>query len=342
MQTELPPIPYYAGLLDSLARVRFNIHQNEEEMTFTVRSSLRIRTRNNDYLISLIGEFLEAYDIEFDLFSRENGYDYFNVPWNKDIEKVKRLLEGESAQLIRELSFVLGPYVEHFDTEVMGPLETYQLVTAIYNLFFDQQLSPLNWHPKPEEFANEFDIDTGQIDEISIPLGVFRDDYPVEYVAGIIDALANFRPGIHRSSYGIGYGMTPRIQVHRGGVHPAFALSVEQFCDKAGLKYNSAGGINTLNTIVNGASAIDAFAPEVGPYMIAKKEELAYLHEELVPRFLNGEHHSKQGFYDMLVDFQPIDDSGMKRNRSRQYTPEYFEEEWENEIEPVGHDSTNG
>ncbi|WP_149031521.1 hypothetical protein [Haloquadratum walsbyi] len=334
MQDNLLPISYYAGVLDSLARVQFDIQQDEGETTFTVRSSLRIRTQDDSHLTSLIGEFLEAHDIEFDIFSRQNTYNYFHVFFRKDIRKIRRLLNGESTQLIRELSFVVGPYQKHFNTKILEPPEVYRLITAIYELFFDQRLTP-KWHPKPKQFASKFNISTDSLDKIDIPVGTFRDNYPVEYIAGIIDALAAFRPGIHTTSYSIGYGMTPIIRIHRGGVHPAYACAVKQFCNNTGLSSNSMGQINSLNTVIQGANAIDSFAPEVGPYMIAKKDKLAYLDKELIPRFLSGEHHSKQGLYDLLVDFQSIINTNTGEDRSSQYTPEYFEKEWEGEINPA-------
>jgi hypothetical protein len=332
MPDDLPPKSYYTGLLDSLSRVQFNIRRHSDD-TFSTRPSLRIRHRDNEILISLIGELLESKNIDFDLISRDYGYNYFHLNRRGDLKMIHKYIDNKSTQLIRELAFVHGPYQGFFDSASNSPKKIYQLVQAIEDLHFGRRLSPKTPYPKPEELASEFNIDTSCVKDINLPVGNFREEYPVEYIGGIVDALAYFRTNINKSPYGIGYNMVPQINIHKGGVHPAFAASVETFCDERKLQYNSASDMHTLNTIINGADAIDNFAPQVGPYLVVQHDELAYLHEEFIPRFYADEHHTKQGFYDLLVDFQVLGSTGRIRERSRKFTPEFFEKKWDEEIE---------
>ncbi|MDL0123491.1 hypothetical protein [Halobacterium salinarum] len=333
MHDDLPPKTYYAGLLDSLGRVEFNIQRNSDD-SFSTRPSLRIKHRNDDYLISLIGELLESKEISFDIIERKHGYNYFDINRRKDIENIHTFLKGESTQLVRELAFTHGPYKECLNQAACSPVQTYRLVKTIDELHYGVRMSPKSPYPKLEEIAAEFSLDTTGIEPIKIPVGNFREDYPVEYIGGIVDGCAYFRLNINKASYGIGYNIVPQISMRRSAVHPAYASAVAEFCDEKRLRYNSAENMQALHTIINGADAIDAFAPEVGPYLIAKHDDLARMHQEFVPRFQAGEQNTKQGFYDLLVDFQSLDNQSRTRDRDRKYTPEFFEDEWAGEIEP--------
>lgn len=332
MNDDLPPKTYYAGLLDSLGRVQFNIQRNSDH-TFSTRPSLRIKHKDNDYLVGLIGELLESKGVIFDMVERQYGYNYFDINRRNDLEDIHTFLKGESTQLIRELAFTHGPYKNHFDSHSCSPKKTYQLVKAIDELHFSVRMAPKSPYPELEELATEFNLDTTEIEEVEIPIGEFREDYPVEYIAGIVDGRAYFTVSMNKASHGVGFNMVPQIRISRGAVHPAFASAVEVFCDEENLRYTSTGNMQTLRTIINGANAIDAFAPKIGPYLIAKHDDLARLHQEFVPRFQAGEQNTKQGFYDLLVDFQPLDGDGRAKERSRKYTPEFFEKEWADDIE---------
>lgn len=332
MNDDMPPKTYYAGLLDSLGRVQFNIQRNSDD-TFSTRPSLRIKHKDNDYLVGLIGKLLESNDIKFDMVDRQYGYNYFDINLRNDIKNIHTFLKGESTQLIRELAFIHGPYKQHFDSHSCPPKKAYQLVKTIDELHFSVRMAPKSPYPDLEKLATEFNIDTGEIEAVEIPIGEFREDYPVEYIAGIVDGRAYFRLGIGKASHGIGYNMVPQISIGRGAVHPAYASAVEVFCDEENLRYNSSGNMQTLQTMINGADAIAAFASKVGPYLIAKHDPLANLHQEFVPRFRAGEQNTKQGFYDLLVDFQPLDGQGRTKERSKKYTPQFFEKEWNDDIE---------
>ena len=332
MKDGMPPKTYYAGLLDSLGRVQFNIQRNSDN-TFSTRPSLRIKHKDDDYLIGLIGELLESKDIKFDMVDRQHGYNYFDINLRSDLEDVHRFLKGESTQLIRELAFIHGPYREYFDSHACSPKRAYQLVKTIDKLHYSVRMAPKSPYPDLEELATEFSLNTAEVEEVEIPVGEFREDYPVEYIAGIVDGRAYFTLSIGKASHGIGYNMVPQIRIGRGAVHPAYASAVEVFCEEEDLRYTSNGEIHTLRTIINGADSIDAFAPRVGPYLIAKHDTLAHFHQDFIPRFQAGENNTKQGFYELLVDFQPLSGQGRSKDRSKKYTPEFFEEKWADDIE---------
>lgn len=330
MSDDLPPKSYFVGLLDSLSRVQFNIRRNSDN-TFSTRPSLRIKHRDDEILISLIGELLESKDISFDLISREYGYNYFHINRREDLKTIHNYIDYESTQLVRELAFTHGPYEEHFGS-ANSPKGTYRLIQAIEDLHFDYRLSPKRPYPELEELASEFDIDVSDIDKLEIPVGSFRENYPVEYIGGIVDGRAYFKVAIGKSSHGLGYSMVPQIPIRRGAVHPAYSTAVEVFCDNEKLRYNATGDMQTMHTIINGADAIGEFASVVGPYLIAKRDDLAYIHQELIPRFEAGKHHNKQGFYDLLVEFQALNTNRQTRKGSQKFTPEFFEEAWKGEI----------
>lgn len=339
MSVDLPPKPYLSGLLDSLGRMRFNIKRHNDD-TFSTRPTLRIRTKGNDYIVSIIGEFLEYHDIDFSLFTRDRGFDYFDIHHRTDLESLHSYLEGHSTQLVRELAFTHGPYKQLFDVVVLSPTDTYRLLCAVKELQDRLKWGPKDSTPHPDEVAAEFNLNPSQIDRVNLPIGEFREDYPVEYIGGIFDGLAYFRPAIGKTGYSIGYYMTPVIRLNRGGVHPAFATAIKQFCDESGIRCASHGNINNLQVAISGPTAIEEFAATVGPYVIAKREELAYLHEQLIPRFRSKEHLERQGFYELVVAFEPIAHGKAAREKERKFTPEFFEEEWKDAIEPVDWERT--
>jgi 5-methylcytosine-specific restriction protein A len=332
MKIGMPPKTYYAGLLDSLGRVQFNIQRNSDN-TFSTRPSLRIKHRDDDYLIGLIGELLESKNVTFDMIDRKYGYSYFDINSRTDLEHIHEFLKGESTQLIRELAFIHGPYKEYFDSHACSAKRAYQLVKTIDKLHYSVRLAPKSPYPDLEELATEFSLNAAEIEGVEIPVGEFRENYPVEYIAGIVDGRSYFTLSIGKSLHGIGYNMVPQIILGRSAVHPAYASAVEVFCEEEDLRYNSGREIHTLRTIINGADSIDAFAPRVGPYLIAKHDTLAHFHQEFIPRFQAGENNTKQGFYELLIDFQRLNEQGPSRDRSKKYTPEFFEEEWADDIE---------
>lgn len=339
MSSEGLPDDYYLGLLDSLLRVRFHI-RTDPEVQFRPQPSVRIGGRGNDHVIALVGELLQEQKIEFELIAPERGNEYFSLNSPADFEKLYNFTEGRSAQAVRELGFLVHTYRDEIAPR--GSLsvdEMYRLALTINELHHGTTSSGRASLIDPERFREEYDVNNIELETYSIPETGFRNNYSVEYIAGIVDALAIFRPSITPSSYGIGYVMTPQIRMSRSGVHPAFALSLEQFCEQQNLPCTTTGGMKRLNTIIGGAAAIDKFAPVVGPYLVAKRDELSYLHGELVPRFLNESHHPKQNFYELVVDFEPLATHGSHRQRSRKYTPEHFEEVWSEEITPVDRNS---
>ncbi|QLD89109.1 hypothetical protein HWV07_08730 [Natronomonas salina] len=341
MSTEGLPDDYYLGLLDSLLRVRFHI-RTEPELQFRPQPSVRIGGHGNDQVIALIGELLEKHKIDFELVAPDGGHEYFSIYRHAGFEKLYNFVEGRSANAVRELGFLVGTYRDEIaPRDSLSVDEMYRLARTVNELHYGTTSSGRASLTDPEQFRDKYDVSDVQPETHVIPNTGFRDGYPVEYIGGIIDALATFRPSISRSSYGMGYVMTPQIRLYRGGVHPAFGLSVQQFCEQQNLPCTTTDEMQYLNTIIDGAAAIDEFAPVVGPYLVAKRDELAYLHGELVPRFLNESHHTKQNFYEIVIDFEPLATRGSRRQRNRKYTPEHFEDVWSEDITPVDRTSSS-
>lgn len=161
-------------------------------------------------------------------------------------------------------------------------------------LYFDWKQSK-GWIT-PEDIADDYDISLADIEPLDTPIGEFRESYPSGYVAGIFDALGEYRPHIFQSSeHTLEYGINIRASVRRGGVHPAFAAAFSQYCEQEGLTCNNQQGATTLDVNFLGLEPIRQFAENILEYLLIKYEYTEYVLEYLAPKFEKEEHLTKQG-----------------------------------------------
>lgn len=328
---DFPSKGYIAGLMDSLGRVKFHIKENNER-EYSTRPELRFKTQDNDLIEGLLGTWFDKNNISYDFFMSESNSNKFSITSRQSLKDLKSFLQGLSTQLIRELEFTTGPYAEYYDFNILKPDEACKLIKSRDELYFDWQERG-RYYTNLEDISKKYNVDINNIDPDPIPTGEFRDQYSPEYIAGIFDSLVKIRPCINEYKYGeIGYGMSPRVLMRRGGVHPAFATSVQQFCNSNNLDYSCNGDMAELHIYFIGPNRIINFVKSVKDYIISRYDDVQFLCKEILPGFEQGVHKTKQGFYDMLVMFDQIYEKNKKRER--RYTLEYFEKEWKSEIKP--------
>lgn len=330
-RTDFDPT-YIAGLLDSIARVRFDLTE-QPDGTFTVRPMLRIRPYGTEMRQAVVGEFLESEGYTYDYVARDYGAEFFRLQQRSDLEALRRYLEGESAHLVRELEFTTGLFSEEFDFEILEPEDAYRFILARDELRYGWRPRG-RFHVPPEDLEEEYDVETEQIDPPSLPAGTLREDYAIEWIAGAFDGVCRYRPSIaENDEHEVGYGMYPVARLHRTGAHPRYVDHFVRFCEDYDLHYGDSSARSALNVTYSGSANIRRVLDILFPRLLVLAEHSAALVEDVLPRFDDGAHYEKQGFYELLRDFDPIAKASGGPFRGRKYDPEFFAERWQGEVE---------
>lgn len=329
---------YIAGLLDVTSRVRFEINKQPEE-TFTVRPTLRIKPHGTEMREAVIGEFLDFRDYQYSFIEGNTGDDFFRLNHRSDLNDLGNYLTNQSAHLVRELEFVDGEFADKYDHDILDPEDAYQFLLTRDELRHGWRPRG-RYHTAPKDLVNEFEIDGNEIGPSALPTGNLRSDYTVEWIAGIFDGLCRYRPSISQSSeHEIGYAMYPIARLHRAGVHRSLIGHFQRFCEDYDLKYGDLSDENVFGIVFTGPSFIRRILDILFPRLIVLAQHSAAMTEDILPRFDNEEHHTKQGFYDLLQDFDPMARASGGPFRQREYHPAYFEKIWNGNINTSAYDS---
>lgn len=325
---------YIAGLFDTIGRVRFDMSETEEGM-YTVRPMLRIQPYETELRAAVIGEFLEAQGYQYEYIERGYGDKFFRLQQRSDLEDLQSFLSGESAHLVQELAFVTGTFADEFDFEILEPLEIYRFALLRDELRYGWRPKG-RYHTAPEDIAEEHDINTEDVQIPDLSSAESRSDYSVEWIAGVYDGACRYRPSINESKeYKIGYGMYPVARLHRSGVSQTFASLFLSFCDDYNLSYGNSSEQNKLQIVFTGSPNIRRVLDVIFPRLLVLGEVSEVLVHSILPRFDENTHHTKQGFYELLRDFDKVAEASGGPFRHREYDPAYFTDIWREQLELV-------
>lgn len=323
---------YIAGLLDAIARVRFDISE-QPDGTFTVRPMLRIEPAGTEMRKNVVGSFLDLNGYTYDLIDRSRGAEFFRLQRRRDLEDLHEYLVGRSSHVARELEFVVSTFADEFDFEVLDPTDAYQFLLTRDELRYGWHPRGIN-HTRPKDVQQQYGISSEEIEPLALPAGNLRSDYTIEWIAGLFDGICRYRPSIAQSrEYEIGYGMYPVARLHRSGVHSSLVEHVRQFCVDYNLNYGDSSSDHDLRIVFTGASHIRRVLDILAPRLFALAKHSAMIKEEILPRFDENQHHTKQGFFRLLCDFDPIAQDSGGAFRDREYDPAYFAEIWEDNLD---------
>ena len=326
--------PYIAGLLDAIGRVRFDISETEEG-TYTVRPMLRVKPYGTEFRAAVIGEFLESRGYQYDYIDRGYGDEFFRLQLRSDLEDLQSFLVGESAHLVQELAFVTGIFDDEFDFKILEPQDIYRFTLLRDELRYGWRPRG-RYHTSPEDIAEQYEIDTEgvQIPEFS-PVEL-RSDYSIEWIAGIYDGASRYRPSVNKSTeHRIGYGMYPIARLRRSGVHQRFVSLFLNFCNDYNFSYGNSSEKNKLQVVFTGSSNIRRVLDVIFPRLLVLGEASEVLVYSVLPRFDENAHHTKQGFYELLRDFDKVANASGGPFRYREYDPAYFADIWREQLELV-------
>lgn len=282
---------------------------------------------------AVIGSFLESQGYQYEFIDRNLGHKFFQLQQRSDLANLQKYLAGQSAHLVRELEFVMGLFADEFDFEILSPEETYRFLLTRGKLRY-------GWRPRgrhhraPSDFMEQFEINDDGIAIPSLSTGELRSDYSIEWVAGVFDGVCRYRPSISQSSeHTVGYAMYPVARLHRAGVHQSLVDYVQRFCGDYNLRYGNSSSHNELGIVFTGPSFIRRVLDVLFPRLLVLAEHSAAILDEVLPRFDDEKHHTRQGFYDLLRDFDPIARDSGGPFRHRKYDPEHFANIWRDSIE---------
>lgn len=325
---------YIAGLFDAVGRVRFETSDTGDG-TYTVRPMLRLKPYQTEFRAAVIGEFLEDQGYQYDFIHRHYGDEFFRLQQRSDLEDLQEFLEGESATLARALAFVNGVFADQFDYELLDPRDLYRFTLARDDLRY-------GWRPRgrhhlsPDDIAERHDFDPEEVTVPSPPAGTLRSDYAVEWVTGVYDGRCRYRPSIAKSNeYEIGYGMYPIARLRHAGVAPQYRSNINRFCDDYNLPYGDSSEQNTLRIVFTGPANIRRILDVLFPRLLVLAEASEALVNSILPRFDENMHHTKQGFYELLRDFDKVAEASGGPFRERDYDPAYFADQWRDELDLV-------
>jgi hypothetical protein len=198
------------------------------------------------------------------------------------------------------------------------------------------------YHLSPDDVAKQHNINTDKIevDFDLLPRGEIHRDYTLEWIAGVYDGLCRYRLNIAKSSeLRIGYGMYPTARFHKSGISSEFVTHFLRFCSDYNIPYGDSSGTNRLRLVFSGASNIRRILDVLFPHLLVLYEASETLVDTILPRFDKSRHRSKQGFYHLLRDFDPVAEASGGPFRHRNYDPAYFADQWHDELDLIEEDT---
>lgn len=328
---------YIAGLLDSIGRVRFDISDTQDGR-YTVRPMLRLKHSGTDLRAAVVGEFLEERGYQYEFVERHYGREFFRLQQASDLEELEAFLAGHSSQLVRELAFVNGVFADEFGTRILDPRELYQFTITRDRLRHGWRPRG-RYHRSPADVVESHEFSHESIDPLPVPEGDVRTDYAVEWIAGVFDGACRYRPSVAEDAeYSIGYSMYPIARLYCPGVCPEFVDNFRRFCDDYDLAYGDSSDDDTLRITFTSATNIRRVLDVIFPRLLVLADVSEVLLGSILPRFDENEHRTRQGFYDLLRDFDSVARATGGQFREREYTPDYFADRWREDLDLVDED----
>lgn len=155
----------------------------------------------------------------------------------------------------------------------------------------------------------------------------------VAYLAGVVDSIGQFRVKIKEDdSYKLGYEMAPRFKLNRSEPETVVFGMFEDYCHDQGVRYNYNDTGTTMEFYLTEPDNIHRFLEPMFPYIVQKHEVLSIFVDEILPAYAQGEHQSKQGFYEIVKAMNEMyrEDPSI---HNWKYETAKFSNKWRDEIE---------
>jgi len=150
----------------------------------------------------------------------------------------------------------------------------------------------------------------------------------VAHLAGVFDAGGNITVEIApNQSQRINYTYRPTLQISLSTDDEPLLGKLVAFCDEYRIKYNLKENDSTTRLIIRDKGSIERFLEELSPYLVTTYEDARIMLQIVLPAVRNGDHRSKDGFYQLMKMADRLRESNKTRSNVK-YDQEYFAEEW--------------
>jgi hypothetical protein len=140
------------------------------------------------------------------------------------------------------------------------------------------------------------------------------------------------------TNYKNGYGCNPRVRITQNKDGTIVEQIFETYCSLFEIDYTSheeerQGRSPSVTCAVGKSNHIRKFLTPMLPLLMEKQRQAIIMLREILPRFEDGVHHTKEGFIEMMKWKHELDKGKPMGDDDRKYTVEYFEDLWRDEIE---------
>ena len=157
-----------------------------------------------------------------------------------------------------------------------------------------------------------------------------------QYLAGMIDGDGSISVSIHRArDMKTRFWLEPKVQVSVEAIE-RFEHILEELCSRLGVAVNfnyyktSSGGIAFVATFY-GMKNVKNLLNLIHPFLIFKKKQASIMLREILPRFDEGKHLTKEGILEIMLFVDQLRSFHGKNNRLK-YDTKYFRSLWKDEL----------
>lgn len=294
---------------------------------------LTISVGHNQILAGLLNEYFESIGIIPPINYRSSSI-RGRIRSKEELQTLYNSLKGHSIQLIRGLGFLVRN-----DLNQNGVLQD-----AESTIRYVKTLRTIHPHKRDsdqlcysvEEVSKMLGQSHEELEPFELPNKITRDSLSREYMGGVADAIAKPTLYINRNPMNhIGFGIMPQINIRKSGFHPVTVSLIHDALDDAGIEYRdpTPNQVYTINVTIAGPDDIQSFYDTFGDELQTSLPIADIFVTEILPRFKEDLHKTKQGFFDILYlaekEIQLFE-------RDRKYDLNYFANRWCDDIDTYG------
>jgi len=323
------PLDYIGGLLDMCSRISYNLDlpESPEESPYA-RKDISVSVDHDEIRAGLLEEYFESIGTQV-RFREESSY-RTSIGKNKDFERLESSLDGHSIELIRGLKFFNNRQFTNDDV-TKNDESVLRLAKTMLDIRPAKRSSDLLKF-SPRELARRLGISEKGVNSFDIPSISNDTTLSTEYIGGVFDACGSHNLIVSKQpTYDIGYSIHPKISVNRMSLHPVTVSLIQDTFTQHNVPYNSSqSDVYSLSMGIHGSDRIQKFYQIFGDGIHTLLPEMEIFNREILPRFDEDIHHTKQGLFDILYIAEVELDLF---NRERKYDLSYFAEKWDTEID---------
>lgn len=322
------PLSYIAGVFDSCGGIDISVGKADRWVGYRINVNLRISAPKYEPFFGMLDAFCEANDIDYKLKERTDDIHQWQLTKTDDIKTFLTLTNNHLVYLVGKSDLVtdtIFPTQEQGDT--LDKQGFYNLLSTVErqlprrqdneNVKYDTGFFEDEWEDSLSPNST-----TGKIHTPDTP-----DTVDSAYIAGVIDGRGCITPLVHPADdWSIGYSMTPQVTVSKmtngRGLFDCINRTLAEHDISASVTKQS--GKRTLR--IGGIENLQSFFEFIHDDLVLRYTDSQRLLSTVLPALNNEHHHTRQGFYDVLVEFHSL--RKPRKGRDPKYTPSYFEDEW--------------